>query len=242
MRERTGIGARRIAAVLVAPALALSLAQGAGATPADSVVAVTGSAVSNAAAVLTPVRSPGKVLYLTFDDGPVADNTPKLLEVLARNDARATFFLVGGTAARNKSLVRRIAREGHAIGNHTQGHPRLTDLTRRQVRDQLRWASRAIGPVQGPCMRPPYGLINKKVERVARAQGLTPVMWTGHIDDWHRHTVKWSVSQLRKHTKPRGIILMHDRNVRTIKAVSRMLPVWRDMGYRLESLPACQLR
>lgn len=227
--------------MLVGPALVLALAPGAGAVPAVSVGAATQSAVSNAAAGLTPVRNPGRVLYLTFDDGPFPDTAPRLLRVLARNDARATFFLVGGPAARNKPLVRQIAREGHAIGNHTQGHPRLTDLTRRQVRDQLRWASRAIGPTQGPCMRPPYGLINKKVERVARAQGLTPVLWTGHIDDWHRHTVKWSVSQLRKHTKPGGIILLHDRNVRTIKAVSRMLPVWRDMGYRLESLPACQL-
>ena len=189
----------------------------------------------------TPARNPGKVLYLTFDDGPFPDTTPRLLRILAKHDVQATFFLVGGTAARNRALVRRIARGGHAIGNHTQGHPRLTDLSTRQVRDQLRWASRAIGPVQGPCMRPPYGLINRKVERVARAEGLAPVLWTGHIDDWHQHTVRWNMSQLRKYTKPGGIILLHDRNVRTIRAVARMLPVWRDMGYRLESLPACRL-
>ncbi|HYO18431.1 MAG TPA: polysaccharide deacetylase family protein, partial [Dermatophilaceae bacterium] len=142
------------------------------------------------------------------------------------------------------------ARAGHAIGNHTQGHPRLTDLTRRQVRDQLRWASRAIGPVQGPCMRPPYGLINKEVTRVARAQGLTPVMWTGHIDGWHRHTVKWNVSQLRKYTKPGDIILLHDRNVRTIKAVARTARVARHglptritsrLPAELTSRPLCDL-
>jgi len=220
-----GARGRRAGAIVLAGALLVALAPSASGLPAPAP---------------TPTRKADKVLYLTFDDGPVAGRTPQLLRVLAAHDATATFFLVGGMAEGHPRLVRRIARAGHAIGNHTQSHARLTDLSRPQVRRQLRWATEAIGPSMGPCMRPPYGLINARVRREATQQGLTPVMWNGHIEDWATHSVAWHVGQLKRYTRPGAIILLHDRNIRTIRAVRRMLPVWQEMGYRLESLPACR--
>lgn len=187
-------------------------------------------------------RTKRKVLYLTFDDGPFPANTPRLLRALARHDAKATFFLMGGAAAANPGLVRRIAEEGHAIGNHTYWHPRLTNEPIAGVRDQLRRTTRAIGAAQGGCMRPPFGLINGRVAKEALRQGLQPIMWTGHIEDWRTHSTAWHVATLRRVTEPGAILLMHDRNPRSVDAVIAMLPQWQRMGYSLRALPPCRVR
>ena len=185
-------------------------------------------------------RTPSKVLYLTFDDGPVPGRTDGLLRLLDRYDATATFFLVGYRAAANSGQVRRIARRGHAIGNHTYTHPRLTDLSSGKVANELRRTTRALGSAQGGCMRPPFGLINSTVARKALDQGLQPIMWTNHIEDWRTHSVAWHTARLRAATKPGAVILAHDTNPRSIKAVARMLPEWKRAGYQLKAIPACR--
>ncbi len=182
-------------------------------------------------------RTHDKVLYLTFDDGP-APATSSLLRALRRHDATATFFVSGQAAAADKSTIRRMHRDGHAIGNHTWDHPRLTQISTRKVHWQLRHPERLIR--LDSCMRPPYGLINERVAKVALGLGFQPVMWTAHIDDWSPHSQRWTVRALRMATSPGAVILMHDTHATTVSAVRTMLPKWQKMGYRFAVVPACE--
>jgi peptidoglycan/xylan/chitin deacetylase (PgdA/CDA1 family) len=183
-------------------------------------------------------RTADKVLYLTFDDGP-SPHTARLLASLRRHDARATFFVAGGPAQSSRADIRRMRRDGHAIGNHTWWHPRLTEVSTPRIRKELTTTRRAVGRWMGPCMRPPYGLIDARVARTSISLGFQPVLWTAHIEDWVRHPARWTVQRLRKNTKPGAVILMHDTHAQTVTAVRKMLPTWRERGYRLEVVPAC---
>ena len=119
-----------------------------------------------------------KVVYLTFDDGPTAAYTPQVLQILARYEAKGTFFVIGQQAAARPDLVRRIRASGHAVGNHTWDHPNLTTLPTAQVATQLTRTNAALGR-RVRCVRPPYGAVNANVGGAA-ATGLTS------CPDWPR--------------------------------------------------------
>lgn len=183
-------------------------------------------------------RTDKRILYLTFDDGP-APATGSLLRSLRRHDARATFFVSGQAAAAAPDVIERMHRDGHAVGNHTWTHPRLTELPAQTIAHQLLTPARRIHPALDPCMRPPFGLINARVARVALRAGFQPVMWTAHIDDWNRHSQRWTVRTLRRATEPGAVILMHDTHAATVAAVRTMLPRWEQRGYRFAMVPVC---
>ena len=183
-------------------------------------------------------RSTERVLYLTFDDGP-SPHTPRLLRILRKHDVHATFFVTGGAATSNPWLVRTINRQGHAIGNHTWNHPRLTQFSTERVRSELVRTRKAVGPAMAQCMRPPYGMVNERVARTSIAAGFQPVLWTAHIEDWAPHSLAWTVKRLRSDTRPGAVILMHDTHSQTVDAVQRMLPQWVKQGYRFAPVPVC---
>jgi len=131
-------------------------------------------------------RRPGE-LAITFDDGPNEEWTPKLLEVLARREVKATFFLIGACAERQPALVRRITGEGHLIGNHSWSHPNMALTGKNRVREELRRTSDVLEQIAGSAVhffRPPFGARRPAVLQLAREQGLTPVMWNAMTDDW----------------------------------------------------------
>ncbi len=234
-------------AVLVA-LVAAGVAASAGGAPSDPVEWDKGSGPANMGkglpnppgwyrAAVGP-RTDEKVLYLTFDDGP-SRYTPDLLTALRRHKAQVTFFVAGGPADAHPAAIRRMHRDGHAIGNHTWWHPRLTQVSTKRVRAELRTTQRAVGPAMAPCMRPPYGLIDQRVAKAAIAEGFQPVMWTAHIEDWAPHSLTWTVRRLHKDTRPGAVILLHDTHSQTVAAVKAMLPRWHKQGYRLAPVPAC---
>lgn len=183
-------------------------------------------------------RSSDKVLYLTFDDGP-SSQTPRLLRILHRHHARATFFVTGSAAARDRRIIRTMHNRGHAVGNHTWNHPRLTLIPTPRVRSELVRTRKAVGAGMAPCMRPPYGMVDERVARTSIAAGFQPVLWTAHIEDWAPHSLAWTVSRLRAGTKPGAVVLMHDTHAQTVDAVQRMMPRWVAQGYRFAPVPAC---
>jgi peptidoglycan/xylan/chitin deacetylase (PgdA/CDA1 family) len=124
---------------------------------------------------------------LTFDDGPNDIATPRLLELLARNNVRATFFCIGGFARLQPGLVREIVAAGHLLCNHTMTHPRLSTTPARRVRQELADCSALLEDIAGAPMRyfrPPFGARRPIVLRLARELGLTPVMWNVTGYDW----------------------------------------------------------
>lgn len=137
------------------------------------------------AALIAP-RQPGE-LALTFDDGPNSTWTPRLLEVLARHDVRATFFLLGSRAQAAPELVLRIAVAGHLIGNHSWSHPNLALSGRAHIREELERTQGAIEQIIGAPVkyfRPPFGARRPAALAVARELGMTPVLWNAMTSDW----------------------------------------------------------
>jgi len=135
---------------------------------------------------LTAPAKPGE-LALTFDDGPNATWTPRLLDLLAKHDVRATFFLLGGRAEMEPGLVRRIVSAGHSIGNHTWSHPNLARTSASRVRDELRRTQVVLEQIAGlkvKLFRPPFGARRPVVFRIAREMGLQPVLWNAMTTDW----------------------------------------------------------
>jgi len=135
---------------------------------------------------LTAPARPGEIA-LTFDDGPNATWTPKLLDILAAHDVRATFFLLGERAKAEPELVRRIARAGHLIGNHTWAHPNLARSSSELIQEELKRTQQALQQITGvpaKFFRPPYGARRPEVFRIAREMGLVPVLWNAMVPDW----------------------------------------------------------
>ena len=135
-----------------------------------------------------PERFPGKAA-LTFDDGPHPVNTPKVLDILKRSGARATFFVVGRKVREYPALIRRMVAEGHTLGNHSDNHPDFVKVSREEIERQLTAAQAAVDTALGrsyPLMqvRPPYGSMDNVVKEVLHTRGNMAVLWNADSWDW----------------------------------------------------------
>jgi peptidoglycan/xylan/chitin deacetylase (PgdA/CDA1 family) len=158
-----------------------------------------------------------KDLALTYDDGPNDLHTERLLEILARHQVRATFFLIGRFVTQRPNIARAIVQAGHVIGNHTESHPNLLFLSSSGLRNQLADCQKRIADVTGnqtPWFRPPFGARRPNVLKIARELGLQPVMWSVTCYDWKRTTADAVERHARKgisKLQDRGpILLLHD--------------------------------
>jgi peptidoglycan-N-acetylglucosamine deacetylase len=136
--------------------------------------------------VLVAGKDPDEIA-LTYDDGPNPAATERLLEVLARHEVRATFFLIGGFVRQRPDLVRAIATAGHLIGNHTMTHPWLAWQSAARIREELAGCNAALEDALGTPIRyfrPPHGARRPYVLRTARDLGLTAVQWNVTCYDW----------------------------------------------------------
>lgn len=163
-------------------------------------------------------RRPGE-LALTFDDGPNAIWTPRLLGLLAEQGVKATFFMVGGRAQQAPDLVRRVHREGHAIGIHSWSHANLSRASSAQIEEELTRSRAALEEIVGQrirLFRPPFGARRPAVFRIARRMGLEPVLWDAMTNDWAEPETEKIVARLRRKIDRRSArgravcIVLHD--------------------------------
>jgi peptidoglycan/xylan/chitin deacetylase (PgdA/CDA1 family) len=186
-------------------------------------------------------RSAG-VVYLTFDDGPSPAYTPRVLALLARHRARATFFVVGRNAATWPGLVRRELAAGHGVGNHTWSHRRLTDLRGRRLQAEVGAAGAAIRQATGVparCLRPPYGTIDAASAYRVRALGLRLVLWDLDSNDWRRPGAGAIAGRVLGRVRSGAVVLLHDgggNREQTVAALGRILPALSARGFRFSPL------
>ncbi len=180
-------------------------------------------------------------VVLSFDDGPSPLTTEKVLDALAAECAKATFFIVGERAQARPDLVRRAYKEGHAIGTHTQTHPDLTRLTRaeavREIDEGIQSVQTALGPQMAvaPFFRAPYLQITSGLEQFLFQRDL--MSWSVDIDteDWRAQApdnlVDHTLSLLE--AKHSGIVLLHDVQPHTAAAIPMLLRQLKARGYSI---------
>ena len=157
-------------------------------------------------------------MALTFDDGPNDPHTMRLLDVLAKHNARATFFLIGKYVRQRPEIARAILSAGHEIGNHTFSHPNLVLVSGARLRQELEDCRKALEDALGmqtKLFRPPFGGRRPDVLRAARAMGLLPVMWSVTGYDWSAKSPDAIVGKVTRQVDSRRnpqseVILLHD--------------------------------
>jgi peptidoglycan/xylan/chitin deacetylase (PgdA/CDA1 family) len=140
-------------------------------------------------------------LALTFDDGPNAHWTPRLLDILANHAVKATFFMLGSRAAAEPTLARRIIAEGHLLGNHSWSHLNLALTSAARVREELHVSMQTIEKISGQPVkffRPPFGARRPMVLRAAREMGMTPVLWNAMTSDWKEPSAEKIAARLQR--------------------------------------------
>lgn len=154
-----------------------------------------------------------KRIALTFDDGPNDPHTLRLLEVLARHNAQATFFLIGRYVRQRADIAREIVKAGHVVGNHTFTHPLLIFKSAAEIRKELSDCRSALHDAIGEhsnLFRPPFGGRRPAVLRTARELGLEPVMWNVTGYDWSAPPAPVIERKVVKQIRGGDVILLHD--------------------------------
>jgi peptidoglycan-N-acetylglucosamine deacetylase len=171
-----------------------------------------------------PTRTHGsdpEQMALTYDDGPNDPHTLRLLDLLAKHKAKATFFLIGRYVRQRPEIARAIRDAGHPVGNHTYSHPNLIFLTAAQLRRELEDCRKTLEDAIGapaPLFRPPFGGRRPNVLRTARAMGLQTVMWSVTAYDWNApsaETIVQKVTQQADRRQQGEIVLLHDGSHRS---------------------------
>jgi peptidoglycan/xylan/chitin deacetylase (PgdA/CDA1 family) len=184
----------------------------------------------------------GEGYALTFDDGPHAEGTPAVLEVLAATQTPATFFLVGEQVRRNLVLAGEIVAAGHGIGLHCDRHRNLLRLTPGQTRADIERAQATIEDATGAPIalyRPPYGAISPAALRLARGRGWRTLLWSHWGRDWEKRATPESIA--RRVTDGAGsgaVLLLHDADDysapgswrRTVAALPQVLDTLAERG------------
>jgi peptidoglycan/xylan/chitin deacetylase (PgdA/CDA1 family) len=171
----------------------------------------------------TEVHVDEPYIALTFDDGPHATLTPKLLDLLASRHIKATFFVLGECVEQNPQVLQRAAREGHEIGNHSWSHPQLNHMSDDSVRSQLKRTDdliRSVTGVRPTLFRPPYGALTTKQKKwIPEEFGYKIILWEVDPLDWKDPGPSVVTSRILKNTRPGSIILSHDIHRGTIEAM-----------------------
>ena len=187
-------------------------------------------------------------IALTYDDGPNDPHTLRLLEVLARQDVQATFFLIGRHVQQHQEIAREIVQAGHAVGNHTFTHPLLTFKSESEISQQLSECRAALQDAIGEhsnLFRPPFGGRRPAVLRVARELGMEPVMWNVTGYDWKAPPADVIERKVAKQIRGGDVILLHDGGHKemgadrsqTVMATDRLIVRYKSEGYEFVTIP-----
>ena len=180
-----------------------------------------------------------KEIAITFDDGPHPDITPKLLHLLKKHNIVATFFCTGINVENNKSIISKIIKDEHIIGNHSYGHSIFFDLmTSLKMKDEIIKTNDIIYSITKlvPLLfRPPYGVTNPLLKKALKKTKMVSIGWSLRSLDTI-HDTKKVVLKLKNQTKPGDIVLLHDTNPNIIEIMDEYINWLHDNNYKIVSL------
>ncbi|MEH2242779.1 polysaccharide deacetylase family protein [Nostoc sp.] len=190
------------------------------------------------------LKANDKVIALTFDDGPGPKNTAQILEILKRNDIKATFFMIGQMVKYFPQVAKQVAADGHVIGNHTWHHWyfQMDGATAASEIDRTADIIYKTTGEKTTLFRPPGGFLNNGLAQYAKNQKYAVMMWSEESGDAERRSpqVPMLVKNVLKHVKPGAIVLMHDgggNRSRSVKALPEMIVGLKAQGYRFVTIP-----
>lgn len=181
-----------------------------------------------------------KLVALTFDDGPDPNYTAQILDILAKYNAKATFFVIGEEAARYPELVKRQAREGHEIANHTYRHHFRDGHSPTVLKRELEKSEKIIKELTGyspSLFRPIAGYYDKEIVDTAVSSGYNVILWSWHQEtrDWSRPGANKIVQNVVSDARPGDVIIFHDAGgdrSQTVKALDSILKILSENGYK----------
>lgn len=191
-------------------------------------------------------RTNKKQVALTFDDAPDNQFTPQLLNILQRYRVKATFFVVGYRVAQYPEMLKRIARDGHVVGNHTYHHPQLNKLSSDRFQQEILRNEETIRPIVGytpKLVRPPYGAITDQELHWLGERHYLVVNWNVDPEDWRGHGKDQIIARATERIHPGSIILLHSATGEggdlsgTVEALPSIIERLRAEGYQLVTLP-----
>ncbi len=186
------------------------------------------------------VETAEKVVYLTFDDGPDAEQTPQVLDVLKRNNAKAVFFCIGSRIAGNEALLKRMADEGHQIGIHSFSHANNFPLFGRgRMLTDIRQCQQAIEQATGSTttlFRPPFGVTNPTIGKAVKSLNLKTIGWTIRTYDTNGADHAKIARRISRQLCPGAIILLHDRLPQSAERLQMVIEAVRTAGYEVGRL------
>jgi len=187
---------------------------------------------------------PDENIYLTFDDGPDENITPRLLELLSKHEIKATFFVVGQKAERYPEIILQIHKNGHAIGNHSYTHPHLIFKSKEIIEGEIKRTDKAVFEITGKrptLFRPPHGQFGLAVLSVLKSTNHRMVLWSASSQDYKVKTSTEKIqARMKKYVRPGKIVLMHDghsKSLHTFRALENSLGAFKERGFKFSALP-----
>ncbi len=180
-------------------------------------------------------------IAITFDDGPDPQFTPQVLDILAKENVKAAFFVIGHKIEANKELLKRIHDEGHTIGNHSFSHTKkLTTSTTTLLREDFLKCSNSIKSVinkDPKFFRPPYGVTNPRYKRAIMALSLKSIGWSVRSLDTKTNAPNQLKSRILKKIFNGSILLFHDTQQVTVETLPDIIQHCKNNGINIVSLP-----
>ena len=184
------------------------------------------------------IKTRDKVVFLSFDDGPAAATTPLILNTLKEKNVRALFFCIGREAELQPELVRRIAQEGHLIGNHTYRHNwQNTVKFPHAIAAEINQANLILQQISGQkiaLFRPPFGVVTPALARAVKALHLRSVGWDIRSGDTRLGDPHKLIRRICGRLRPGSIILLHDNRPLTCRTLAELIDTIQQRGYRIE--------
>ncbi len=182
------------------------------------------------------VKTQEKILYYTFDDGPIPELTPKVLQILKKYNAKATFFMVADNIQKHKDVYQQVIDEGHAVGNHSYNHVKGWKLSDKEYYDNIEQANKIIN---SKLFRPPYGQITpKQIKELSKKYHI--ILWSVLSGDYDKKTSpKKCLNNIIRNAKNGSIIVLHDNikaETNLLFALEESLIHYSKLGYRFHNL------